>query len=141
MSRRKKFCGRGINVDKKLRNSFGDYVQTHSNTIDNSMNDRMSGAFGLMPSGNLVGSRYNLLLINYDIVKRNKATPMLMTDDIIEFVNKKALSKPIFERGIHHEVIDDIDHDDQIVINEFIPVIVDINQLHDNISSDEDGYV
>ena len=100
----------------------------------------MSGALGLMPSGNLVGSRYNLLLINYDIVKRNKATPMLMTDDIIEFVNKKALSKPIFERGIHHEVIDDIDHDDQIVINEFIPVIVDNNQLHDNISSDEDGY-
>ena len=101
------------------------------------MNDRMSGALGLMPSGNLVGSRYNLLLIN----QRNNATPMLMTDDIIEFVNKKALSKPIFERGIHHEVIDDIDHDDQIVINEFIPVIVDINQLHDNISSDEDGYV
>ena len=101
------------------------------------MNDRMSGALGLMLSGNLVGSRYNLLLINY----RNNATPMLMTDDIIEFVNKKALSKPIFERGIHHEVIDDIDHDDQIVINEFIPVIVDINQLHDNISSDEDGYV
>ena len=68
------------------------------------MNNSMSGALGLMPSGNLVGSRYNLLLINYEIVKRNKAATMLMTDDIIEFVNKKALSKPIFERGIHHEL-------------------------------------
>ena len=70
-----------------------------------------------MPFENLEESWYYLLLINNEIVKRNKATPMPLSDDIIEYINKKAsgrkgkihtLSKPIFE----WELIDDISHID-----------------------------
>ena len=113
------------------------------------MNERISGSLALMPSGNLEGSWYYLLLINNEIVKRNKATPLPLSDDIIEFINKKALgrkgkihtlSKPIFERGIHHELIDDIDHADNNVIDEFIPVIAENDHLHTNIPIDEDEY-
>ena len=149
VSPREKLWGRRINVDKELKHGFGDYVQVHSNTIDNSMNERTSGSLALMPSGNLEGSWYYLLLINNEIVKRNKATPLPLSDDIIEYINKKALgrkgkihtlSKPIFERGIHHELIDDIDHADNIAIDEFIPVIEENNHLDPNIPIDEDEY-
>ena len=76
VSPRKKLWGRRINVDKELKHGFGDYVQVHSNTIDNSMNERTSRSLALMLSGNLEGSWYYLLLINNEIVKRNKATPL-----------------------------------------------------------------
>ena len=71
---------------------------------------------------------------------------MPISDDIIEYINMKAfgrkgkihtLRKPIFERGIHHELIDDIDHVDNIFIDEFIPVISENDHLHHNIPIDE----
>ena len=74
---------------------------------------------------------------------------MPISDDIIEYINMKAfgrkgkihtLSKPIFERGIHHELIDDIDHVDNIFIDEFIPVISENDHLHHNIPIDGDEY-
>ena len=46
-----------------------------------------------MPSGDLEGSWYYLLLINNDKVERNKATPMPISDDIIEYIKKKALGR------------------------------------------------
>ena len=73
------------------------------------MNERTSGALSLMPSGNLEGSWYYYLLINNQVVKRNKATPIPITDDIISFMNNKSIDRkgkfnkpdiPQFERGI-----------------------------------------
>ena len=52
------------NVDKELKLGFGDYVQVHSDTIDNSYKARISGATALMSAGNLEGSWYYMLLSN-----------------------------------------------------------------------------
>ena len=53
------------------------------------MNERTSGSLALMLSRNW----YYLLLISNEIVKRNKATPMPISEDIIEYINKKALGR------------------------------------------------
>ena len=72
------------------------------------MNECTSGSLALMPSIDLEGFWYYLLLINNDKVERNKVTPMPISDDIIEYIKKKALgrkgkihtlSKSIFKRG------------------------------------------
>ena len=64
---------------------------------------------------------------------------MPLWDDITEYINKKALgrkgkvhalSKTIFERGIHHELMNDIDHAENIFIDEFIPIIAENDHLH-----------
>ena len=87
------------------------------------MNERTSGALTLMPSGNLEGSWYYHLLINNQVVKRNKATPIPITDDIISFMNNKSIGKrgkfnttdiPQFEKGIKHTMIDDIAYDSEV---------------------------
>ena len=120
VSPREKLWGRRINVDKELKHGFGDYVQVHSSVVNNSMYERTSGAIALMPSGNLEGSWYFYLLHNGEIVKRNKATTMPITDDIIAYLNSKAvgrkgkihnIDKPLFEMGNQHIPIDDYDDD------------------------------
>ena len=116
ISPREKLWGRRINVDKELKHGYGDYVQVHTNNVDNSMKERTSGALALMPSGNLEGSWYYYLLSNNDVVKRNKATNLPITDDIINYLNIRAsarktkihtLNKPVFEIGINHHIVDE----------------------------------
>ena len=88
--------------------------------MNNSMYERTSGAIALMPSGNLEGSWYFYLLHNGEVVKRNKATTMPITDDIIAYLNINAvgrkgkihnIDKPLFEMGNQHIPIDDYDDD------------------------------
>ena len=80
------------------------------------MYERTSGAIAHMPSGNLEGSWYFYLLHNGQVVKRNKATSMHITDDIIAYLNSKAvgrkgkihhIDKPLFEIGNQHIPIDE----------------------------------
>jgi hypothetical protein len=47
--------GRKLNAAKKLKHGFGDYVQVHADTIDNSTKPRTQGAIALMSAGNLCG--------------------------------------------------------------------------------------
>ena len=44
VSPREKLWGRRINVDKELKHGFGEYVQVHTSQVDNTMNERTSGA-------------------------------------------------------------------------------------------------
>ena len=112
--------GRRINVDKELKHELGDYVQVHSSGVNNSMYERTSGAIALMPSGNLEGSWYFYLLHNGEVVKGNKATTMPLTDNIIAYLNSKAvgrkgkihnIDKPLFKMGNQHIPIGDYDED------------------------------
>ena len=116
VSPREKLWGRRINVDKELKHGFGDYVQVHTSLVDNTMNERTSGALSLMPSGNLEGSWYYYLLGNNQIIKRNKATSLPITDEIIAYINTKSSDRkskfnsqirPVFELGTLHTVIED----------------------------------
>ena len=93
VSPREKLWGRRINVDKEPKHGFGDYVQVHSRVVNNSMYERTSGAIALMPWGNLEGSWYFYLLHNGEVVKRNKATTMPITDDIIAYLNSKTVGR------------------------------------------------
>jgi hypothetical protein len=121
ISPREKLYGRKLNVAKELKHGFGDYVQVHADTIDNSNKPRTQGAIALMSAGNLEGSWYYMLLCNEQIVKRTKATPLPMTDEVISHltslaVNKKSsktvnVRQPVFEQ--HNRVLyDDDDIDD-----------------------------
>ena len=127
VSPREKLYGRKINVDKELKHGFGDYVQVHSDNIDNSNKARTSGAIALMSSGNLEGSWYYMLLSNEQIVKRTKATPLPMPDEVITYLNglsdKRNTNKgnntnqPVFEQNRRLIVDDGIDYDDEKIYN------------------------
>ena len=115
VSPREKLYGRKINVEKELKHGFGDYVQVHTDSVDNSNKPRTQAAVALVSAGNLEGSWYYMLLGNLKIVKRTKATPLPMTDDVITYLNKLAserklnmsvnVKQPIFEQS--NQIIDD----------------------------------
>lgn len=83
---REKLYGRKISVEKELKHGFGDYVQLHTDVVDNSLKPRTSGTIALMSTGNLEGSWYYMLL-------GTKATPLPMTDKIISYLNDLARSR------------------------------------------------
>ena len=114
-SPREKLYGRKINVDKELKHGFGDYVQVHTDNIDNSNKPRTQGAISLMSAGNLEGSWYYMLLSNQQIVKRTKATVLPMSDEVIAHLNllssTRKISKtsnvkqPVFEQN--NKIVED----------------------------------
>ena len=74
------------------------------------MTERTPGALSLIPSSNLQDSWYYYLAINNQVVKRNKATAIPITDVIIAFMNDKPVSRieklkkkdiSQFERGVN----------------------------------------
>ena len=95
VSPREKLYGRKINVDKELERGFGDYVQVHTDSVDNSNKPRSQAAIALVSAGNLEGSWYYLLLANLKIVKRTKATSLSMTDDVISYLDKLASERKL----------------------------------------------
>ena len=82
-----KLTGRKLDVDKKIKQGFGDYVQVHHDVIDNSTKPRTAGGRALMSSGNLEGSWYYMLLANKRIVNRTKATVLPMPEEVILHLN------------------------------------------------------
>ena len=125
VSPREKLYGRKMNVDKELKHGFGDYVQVHSDNIDNSNKARTSGAIALMSADNLEGSWYYMLLSNEQIVKRTKARSLPMPDEVITYLNglsdKRNINKdnnsnqPVFEQN--RRVIFDDGLDDEKIYN------------------------
>jgi hypothetical protein len=122
ISPREKLLSRKIDVNKDLKHGFGDYVQVHNQEINNSMEPRTSGALALMPTGNLEGSWYYFKLTNGEIVKRNRATVLPIPDNVIDYINKRAmikgkkLNRPIdyFERGASRTLVESDEEDDPI---------------------------
>ena len=116
-SPRERIFGRKISVGKELKHGFGDYVQVHTDAVDNSMKPRTSGAIALMSTGNLEGSWYYMLSGDLKIVNRTKATSLPMTYQIIEYLNQLASnrkSKTVidtysFDKEPSNELDDDID--------------------------------
>ena len=53
VSPREKLYGRKINVDKEFKHGFGDYVQVHTDSVDNSNKPRSQAAIALVSAGNL----------------------------------------------------------------------------------------
>ena len=124
-SPREKLYGRKINVDKELKHGFGDYVQVHTDNIDNTNKARTAGAIALMSAGNLEGSWYYMLLSNEQIVKRTKATSLPIPDEVILYINRLAekrkinkinnTNQPIFEQNRRLIPDDGLDYDDDFI--------------------------
>ena len=142
ISPREKLYGRKLNVAKELKHGFGDYVQVHADTIDNSNKPRTQGAIALMSAGNLEGSWYYMLLCNEQIVKRTKATPLPMTDEVIAHLtslsaNRKIsktsnVRQPVFEQNkriLYDD--DDADYNDEFD-DHAEPVMIHPHELPDD---------
>jgi hypothetical protein len=149
VSPREKLHARKIDVNKDLKHGFGDYVQVHNAVVNNTMEPRTSGALALMPSGNLEGSWYYFKLSNGEIVKRNRATVLPIPDNVIDYINARAVikGKPLnrpkdfFERGRMRTVVE-IDEDAEDPMDEEINIrlpreIVIHNDVHDNENEDD----
>ena len=141
VSPREKLYGRKLNVDKEMKHGFGDYVQVHADVVDNSLKPRTQGAIALMSAGNLEGSWYYYLLCNGHIVKRTKATPLPMSDEVIARLNSlsanRKISKtsnvrqPVFELNNRILYDDDADYDDELE-NHADPVMIHPHELPDD---------
>lgn len=132
-SPREKLYGRKVNVDKELKHGFGDYVQVHTDSINNSTKPRTHGAIALMSAGNLEGSWYYMLLSNQQIVKRTKATVLPMSDEVIAHLNflssTRKVSKtsnvkqPVFEQN--KILIEDGDQEEEFdIIHDGLPDMI-----------------
>ena len=93
--------------------------------IDNTNKSRTSGAIALMSAGNLEGSWYYMLLSNQQIVKRTKATPLPIPDEVIIYINKLSenrkinsnnnTNQPVFEQNKRFIPDDGLDYDDYTI--------------------------
>jgi len=92
LSGRERLYGRR-NDKAWIRHGFGDYVQVHDKETNNTMKARTQGALALAPTGNMSGTWFYLNLMTWQVVRRNGATPLPMTDELIDYVNSKTLSK------------------------------------------------
>ena len=61
------------------------------------MKPRTQGAIALMSAGNLEVSWYFLFLSNQSVVKRTKATPLPMSDEVITHLNSLSVNRKINE--------------------------------------------
>ena len=99
-SPREKLFGTLLDAAVELRHAFGDYVQVHHEDIDNSMNERTSGALALAPTGALDGSWWYYSLTTTKVVRRRRATALPMPQDVIDAVERAAAKR---RRGLHEE--------------------------------------
>ena len=113
--------GRKLDYKRNFKASFGDYVQAHRNTVDNSMNTRADGGIALYDSGNIEGSWYIYNLNTNKLLKRNKLEVIPMPQVVIDHMNSLCSrerrvrgTEPIFEVGTNRREIDDdndLDHE------------------------------
>lgn len=85
-----KLRGKTLDAKTDLKLGYGDYCEVSDDETDNTMASRSRGALALMPTGNRQGSWYFYLLSTGKVVRRNKATPLPMPENVIDFINKKA---------------------------------------------------
>ena len=110
--------GMRINYDHcKLR--FGQYVQTHEETDNDTGNERTVGAIALRPSGNQQGGYQFYSLMTGRVIKRNRWTALPMPKEVTGQVHKLSRRKsegiefldrnrgPIPEDDEHHDDDDD----------------------------------
>ena len=112
-----KVKGRILDAKSDLKHAFGDYVQIGDQETDNSMQERTRGAIALMPTGNKEGSWWYLVLKTWKPVKRNWAERLPMPDEVIEYINEKAIKQKntsdVIKMGMWRDnVMIDIEEDD-----------------------------
>ena len=99
-SPREKLFGTLLDAAVELRHGFGDYVQIHHEDINNSMNERTSGALALAPTGALDGSWWYYSMTTTRVVRRRRATALPMPQDVIDAIERAAAKR---RRGLHEE--------------------------------------
>ena len=146
------FIGRKINYKVDLRTYFGMYVQTITPNINNSLDQRTSGAIALT---SLFNSRGTVMFFDINTLKtihRDNWIECPISDEIIERINHIASAETDqtinlqFQHGNNKITINDESSDNveeipdnllqQVVNPSFIPNVIDIEVNHEETKDD-----
>ena len=118
---REQLTGVRPDFNRDLRVSFGEYVETHEpdpqpiSLKSNVRTTRTEAAIALLPMGNFDGSVMFFCLSTKGFIKRDRWTPLPMTNNCIQFLNSlaaadtvKVSTDPIFKLG--NEIIESFDY-------------------------------
>ena len=114
ISPREHYTGVKADFIRDFSIGFGDYVQVaaHSETSNDTSQERTVGAIALMQTGNRNGSVKFLLLKSWRVVTRTSWTPLPMPGVVIDYLNAKAAAEtqpipkdPVFARSAYDNVI------------------------------------
>ena len=121
ISPREQLTGVRPDFNTDLRVSFGEYVETHEpdpqpvSLKSNVRTTRTEAAIALLPMGNVDGAVMFFCLSTKGFVKRDRWTPLPMTNNCIQFINSlaaadtaKVSADPIFKLG--NAIIESLDH-------------------------------
>jgi hypothetical protein len=106
------FTGVRTDYKKDCKLGFGEYVQVYAeNDITNTMQPRTFGAISMGSTGNLQGTYLFMSLTTWKTIRRRTWVEMPMPGEVIDLINRKALSStPItseVEMRIGENIIDD----------------------------------
>ena len=147
LSPREKLYHRRIDYKKDLKHGVFDYVQVHMDNTDsptyNGMQSRTQGAIALMPVGNEEGSWYYMLLSDFSVIKRNRATPLPMPDEVISYLNTHSSARkgsfsrvPQLIQGSSFSIIEDEPSEDEEEDHDFggdLPPQYFVHEINDDV--------
>ncbi len=86
------YRGRKVDYKRDIRIGFGEYAHATRPILGNrnSMTPRTEGVIALLPTGNLLGSVRFYVLETDGFVTRDSWTPLPMTEEVVEKLNKPA---------------------------------------------------
>ena len=130
--------GQTIDYTKHCRLQFGEYVQTHEETNNDTGHERTIGAIALRPTGNSQGGYYFYSLKSGRVVNRSKWTQLPMPAEVLDrlsALSRRASAGLIFRNRTGETIPDDEDDDDD---STYVPV-EDEEDEEDDLSLDDAG--
>ncbi|VEU38525.1 unnamed protein product [Pseudo-nitzschia multistriata] len=94
MSPRTIITGLTVDYSKHMKLQFGEYVQTHEETDNNTGRPRTIGALALRPTGNVQGGHWFYSLRTGRVINRSRYTQLPMPEEVIERVEHLARNYP-----------------------------------------------
>ena len=119
-SPRELLTGRKLDYKRDLRYCFGDYVQAYDPAVvKNSLDPRTHGCIVLAPTNNVQGTAFMLSLRSGRIVRRDQYVTLPVPDEIIDYMNERALAEkrqvrvPI-QLQLGDAIVEDDDHEPEL---------------------------
>ena len=111
----------GIKIDDKrdCKLGFGEYVQVYTeNEVTNTMQPRTHGALSMGSTGNLQGTYLFMSLLTWKTIRRRTWIEMPLPAEIIDFINRKALSSTSMTSDVEMRMGDKIIGNDLTYMDE-----------------------
>jgi hypothetical protein len=113
----------GVRVDYKrdCKLGFGEYVQVYAeNDITNTMHPRTYGAISMGSTGNLQGTYLFMSLLTWKTIRRRTWVEMPLPGEVIDFINRKALSSTSITSDVEIRIGENVIGDDLTYMDETI---------------------